>query len=230
MGKGSLTLASATLAGGAIVYLATPLVTRVFDPSAFGDYGIYLSVVALLTPVATQNYVEAIALPATESDAWSLTRSVLANTIRFSLLAFAIIAVVFAADAVDMVPIRVPLVLWVVPFGVYFAGGQATMLRWLIRRERYSPSVRARIAQGATMAVGQPVLGLATGFRAGMIGALPLAGADAFSTGVGFLILARRSFEGFRLRYLVGLQRERLLLRRYRLFMIAGLPATESTR
>ncbi len=227
VGKGSTTLALATIAGGAMVFLATPFVTRVFDPAALGDYRLYLSAVALLSPIATQNYVEAVALPASDDDAWSLVRSVLANTTLFSIVALVAIAAASFADAVGVVRLHVALVWWIVPFGVFFAGAQATMLRWLVRGERYAPTVTARVAQGATMAAGQPLLGLVTGLQTGAVGALPLAGADAFSTGVGFVLLARGSGDRGRLRHLIGIQRDRMLLRRYRHFLTAGLPATE---
>ena len=227
VGKGSVTLAVATLVGGAMVYVATPLVTHVYDPAALGDYRIYLSFVAILIPIATKNYETTIALPASDSEGWSLVTSVLANLTRFSIAALATLVIVFAAGAAGVARFHVPVVLWIVPFGVFFAGGQATMLLWMVRRERYSPTVRARITQGATMAAGQPALGLATGLQSGAVGALPLASADAISTGLGFLILARRSVDGFRFRHLVGVRRDRPLLRRYRHFMTAGLPATE---
>ena len=37
VGRGSAALAVATIVGGALVYMATPLVTHVFDPAALGD-------------------------------------------------------------------------------------------------------------------------------------------------------------------------------------------------
>ena len=225
VGRGSAALATSTIVGGALVYLATPLVTRVFDPAALGDYGVYLAFVAILSAIASRKYEEAIPLPSSDEDAWSLVRSVVANALRFCLLLTAIISLAFVGRAVGMWHVHLPIVMWVVPIGIFFAVGQAAVLRWAVRKERYAPSMRARIAQGASMAAGQPALGVATGMRSGAIGALPLACADALSTGLGFFMLVRGSTDRAVRPKLFGLGRDDALLRRYRPFMTAGLPA-----
>lgn len=220
-------LAVATLVGGAIVYLSTPIVTRVFDPAALGGYGIYLAAVSLLVPLATQGYQQAVPIPVDDDEAWSLVRSVLVNAFRFSFLVLATVALGTVAAAIGPWNLDVSGVLWIVPFGVFFAAGQAVMLLWLVRLERYPPTVRARIGQGVTMAGGQPALGLASGLRSGSVGSVPLAVGDAFSTAVGLGALAAGSGKRADLRTILAMRRDKPLLRRYRHFMLAGLPAAE---
>ena len=226
VGRGSAALAVATIVGGALVYMATPLVTHVFDPAALGDYGVYLSIVAFLSAVASRKYEETIALPSKDDDAWRLVRSVIANAVRFCLMLTAVLAIAFAARAVGLWHGHLPVVLWVVPVGIFFAVAQAVMLRWVVRHESYSPLVRARIAQGGSMAAGQPALGIATGLTTGAAGAIPLAAGDALSTGIGFYMMTRGPHGARSLRQLIGFQRDQVMLRRYRPFMTAGLPAS----
>ena len=226
VGRGSAALAVATIVGGALVYMATPLVTHVFDPAALGDYGVYLSIVAFLSAVASRKYEETIALPSKDDDAWRLVRSVIANAVRFCLMLTAVLAIAFAARAVGLWHGHLPVVLWVVPVGIFFAVAQAVMLRWVVRHESYSPLVRARIAQGGSMAAGQPALGLATGLTTGAAGAIPLAAGDALSTGIGFYMMTKGPHGARSLRQLIGFERDQVLLRRYRPFMTAGLPAS----
>ncbi|HEY7476710.1 MAG TPA: oligosaccharide flippase family protein [Actinomycetota bacterium] len=227
VGRGSTTLAVATLVGGAIVYVATPIVTRVFDPAALGSYGVYLAAVALLMPLATLGYPQAVGVVPSDDDAWSLVESVLAIALRLGVVVLVALAIGFALTASGVWEQDLPVALWVVPFGILFATGQVVLLQWLVRIERYSPAVRARLAQGGSMAVGQPALGVLTGLRTGATGAIPLAIGDALSTAVGLGVMARRSGRRIDRQAVMRMRRDRRLLRRYRHFMLAGVPASE---
>lgn len=227
VGRGSTTLAIATLVGGAIVYFTTPILTRIFDPAALGAYGVYLAAVALLMPLATLGYPQAVGVVEGDDEAWSLVRSIFVNAFRLGCAGLVALAVGSAVTAVGPWDVELPVALWVVPFGIFFATGQVVLLVWLVRIERYPPTVRARIGQGTSMAAGQPTLGILAGLRTGPIGAVPLAVGDALSTAVGLWIMAAGSGKRLDRRTLFAMRRDKPLLRRYRHFMVAGLPASE---
>ena len=70
--RGVTQLALATLAGQAIILMAIPLLTRLYDPASFGVAGVFSSITAIFYPLSSLRYELAIPLPKPDEDAANL--------------------------------------------------------------------------------------------------------------------------------------------------------------
>src|SRR5437870_9559346 len=61
-----------TAAAQVITVAASPILSRLFDPAAFGALGTFMAIVVLVNAVATLTYSAAIVLPAHDGDALAL--------------------------------------------------------------------------------------------------------------------------------------------------------------
>lgn len=79
-------VASGSAAGQVVVLVFAPLITRIYTPEAFGLQGVFLSLVAVLSPITALRYPMAIVTAESQDEALRLT--------RLSLLVAAVIAII----------------------------------------------------------------------------------------------------------------------------------------
>ena len=131
------TLMSGTAVAQAVTVLSAPLITRLYDPTAFGHYGLVLAIAAPVAIIASLRYELAIVLPASDDEAADLLALSLGLALVVPLLV-ALGLVAFGdqiARAVGDESIR-PL-LWWVPIIVALSGVFQSASYWYIRRERF---------------------------------------------------------------------------------------------
>ncbi len=131
------TLMSGTAVAQAVTVLSAPLITRLYDPTAFGHYGLVLAIAAPVAIIASLRYELAIVLPASDDEAADLLALSLGLALVVPLLV-ALGLVAFGdqiARAVGDESIR-PL-LWWVPIIVALTGVFQSASYWYIRRERF---------------------------------------------------------------------------------------------
>lgn len=81
-------LTSGALLSQLILVVATPILTRIYDPKAFGVFAIFSSAYAIVIPLSTFKFDSAIILPGAESGAIRLTLlAILVSTVIASSLA-----------------------------------------------------------------------------------------------------------------------------------------------
>jgi len=66
--KGVLTLATGSIASSVVMALSVPLLTRVFTPSEFGVFGVYLTLTGLISMVASGKFESALMLTTYKSE------------------------------------------------------------------------------------------------------------------------------------------------------------------
>lgn len=182
----TLLVGSAAL-GQLLKLLFAPLLTRLYGPTEFGVLAAYISLLTLVGVVATFCYEMAIPLAKTERSAINVTA--VALVLLASTAAALAVAVHFFGAAI-VAPLKTPgLVpyLWLLPLGV-FAGGLFTLGNaWAIRRQRYAPLARGRLAQNVGQVVGQLVLAPlgCMGLLAGDLVGRALGGVLLFGAGPG---------------------------------------------
>lgn len=158
--RGVRTLAFGMLAAQVAAFMATPLLTRLYDPAAFGVYALLLSMIAVGAPVAALRLDAAIALPADRGEAWKLMllglRSALAVAVvlsaliwlaRPSLLRYELIDGA-AADLLPWLPV------FVLAAGLFQLGSA-----WNVRERTHAVAARGRATQGIVTASMQGVFG-----------------------------------------------------------------------
>lgn len=70
--RGAIAIMSGTAAGQAITLIAMPMLSRLYDPNAFGTYTILLALATPLTTIATLRFELAIPLPKRDVQAYGL--------------------------------------------------------------------------------------------------------------------------------------------------------------
>lgn len=145
------------VAGGAILAQAinlafSPVITRLFSPEAFGVLGVFLSTVAILSPLSTLEYSLAVALPESDDEARELRvlSLMIASVLGLLLLPW---LTFFSRPIAAM--LRVPAVapyLWLVAPLLLVNAYELFQAQWLVRKERFR-AVGA-VATSQSIAVG----------------------------------------------------------------------------
>ncbi len=135
--KNVATMATGTTVVQIIGIAASPFITRLYGPEAFGVLGIFLAILSIFNPVATLTYSTAVVLPKADEEA--------KNIIKAAFLSSAVIA---AAVAFILVLFKNPLVaalnldpvadyILLIPIVIFLIGTVQIFNQWLIRKALY---------------------------------------------------------------------------------------------
>ncbi len=116
---------------------ASPFITRLYGPEAFGILGIFIAILSIMNPVATLTYSTAVVLPKTDTEA--------KNIVKTAFFASLIVAV---AGAVLLILFKEPFIsafeldsisgfVFLIPIVVLFIGAGQILNQWLIRNAQY---------------------------------------------------------------------------------------------
>ena len=160
-------LASASSIAQALRILVLPALTRLYSPTEFGVFQLFMSLLATLGLLATGGYERAIILPRSRFRALRV-----AAAAGFSVFATAIIVGVAVALARNQIALllRAPqlaLWLWLLPVGVFAAGLTETARYWRMRQGNFARIAWANISQGVSTVTLQMVLALSEFLKAG---------------------------------------------------------------
>lgn len=174
-------VATGTAVAQAINIGASPIITRIYRPEAFGILGLFVSVTTILSSVSTLSYSHAINLPREDSDA----RKLFAVSVLVALIFSALLLTLFMVGSGVIVP-RVPAknpnwLLSLVPVVLISAAFSQASSHWLIRKQAFYVSSRiavivafiqnlAKIGFGLRWATGLVLVSVSA--AAGVLGAL----------------------------------------------------------
>jgi O-antigen/teichoic acid export membrane protein len=168
--RGVRTLVLGMLTAQVAAIVATPLLTRLYDPAAFGSYAFLLSLVAVGAPVAALRFDAAIVLPDDRSEAWQLVRTGAAAALVLAVILAAVVWIVqpnlLAYELLDSAVVS--LLPWLPPL-LLAAGIFQLCSAWHIRERMHVSAARGRAAQGLLTATAQVVLGFVTTIPAGLV-------------------------------------------------------------
>ena len=137
-----MTVATGTAAAQAIGMAFAPLITRLYGPEMFGLQSIFVSLVGILTVMASMSYPIAIVLPKDDADALGLVKlSLLIATIFCSIY-----LLVISYIGVDLLAVlKVSAIgdfVYLVPPAVFVSVLLGVLNQWLIRKKAYGISAR----------------------------------------------------------------------------------------
>lgn len=229
LARAILTLTSGAALSQALVFAASPLITRLYSPSDLGVFGAFVAIVGILAAVAALRYP--IAIPIAPNEGLAL-----------HLLALSVVltAVTSAATAVAVWLVGGDLVrwtdtpglaryLWLLPFTVFGAGVYLSLTAWAIRYGAYRRLATTRVEQNLGMVVVQVGLGA---LGAGAPGLL-LGGAIGQTLGSDLLVWRLWREQGQRITTLTfrGIVRVARMYRRFPQYsataMLLGMLCTE---
>jgi len=148
-----------TVVAQVITVVASPILTRLFSPSAFGVFGVYMSLVAIITAFVTLRYDQALMLPKKNEEAASLLWASLLATAGISSL-FLILCLLFSRQIIvilNLPELKGRLLLF--PISVFLLGVCTTFNSWCTRQKQFKRSsisqiVRSVVASGVQVSTG----------------------------------------------------------------------------
>lgn len=144
-------LVGGTVAGQAVIVLASPLLTRLYEPDDLGLLAVFVALLGIITVLASLRYQLAIPLPEEDDEA--------ANVVVLSLLMVLVTtAVTTAAVFLFREPIsrimNAPALadyLWLLPLGVLLFGTYQVFNYWAIRIKAFPAVARTKLTQSVSM-------------------------------------------------------------------------------
>ncbi|HTY52974.1 MAG TPA: oligosaccharide flippase family protein [Methanomicrobiales archaeon] len=154
-----VTLISGTAIAQVITVIATPVITRIYDPAAFGMYAVFLSLVSIVGAVACLRYENSIMLPESDDEAASL--AALCLVILTATTALLAVVLWLFGGPVSLALNSPQLAPWLllVPVAVFLTGLSLVLTFTTTRRRLFRLVSVSRMAGSGTTAAGQVGLG-----------------------------------------------------------------------
>lgn len=153
--KGSFLSSVLTLAAGSalaqfITLALMPVITRLYDPAAFGVFAVFVAIATLITSVANLRLAEVIVLAPTDDDADAATE--LATLVVATIaLVCGVLGAVFADRLAPIIGIEpYSVFLQLVSIAVFLGGLRQVLRRWLLREHFNRNIAFGEISQALT--------------------------------------------------------------------------------
>lgn len=166
---GARALVLGMLAAQAAALAATPLLTRLYSPAQFGEYALFLSLLATLAPIAALRFDAALPLAADDGDAMALFKTGIAATLVLALLVW----LITASGLGPLWPGHAPraefatAARWL-PLGLALTGAFQLGAAWQVHGGRAQRAALGRATQGIGTASAQVGLGASGTTAAGL--------------------------------------------------------------
>ena len=218
--RGVLQLVAGTAVAQLVLVAVSPILTRLYTPSDFGLFALYVSIVFFGNSVASLRYEFAIPLPQEDEEGRQLLYLTMLITGAFATVTLLLILLGRTTFAGWLGEPRFATYLWIVPLGLFFESVRVATRQCAIRFKNYRTLAWNDAGQAFLRAAGQVSLGFApitSGLIVGdLVGRIGGASALLFNAVPGFGQTVRATRFGH-LRTLAG---------RYRRFAILSTPAT----
>lgn len=221
--NGVVKIGTGTAVAQLVAILASPLLTRLFGPEAFGAAAIFGSSSTILILIACLRYELAIVLPKEEAEAANLLALSVLLAVATAILVLAItwvarhqIARWFGSPDSEWLALLLPA-------SVALGGTYSALNYWITRTKRFGQLSTARMSYASLASGSQLTFGL-TGLTTGGV----LIGGSVLGTGVSTILLAAQTWyrDGALFKGAVRWQHIRGGLSRYRKFPIYGVWST----
>lgn len=164
--RGYLQDALALMGGTAIAQglgiLASPLLTRLYEPAQFGFFTVYNSIFTIFVPLATARYAMAVMLPKEDKDGFALVQASGLIAVVFSLIVSGAVAFPFVAHTLEQLTGTMDFGRWqyVLPFAILIGALSQTLMFWGNRCRRFKTVSASWVVQVAVMVLLQCLLAL----------------------------------------------------------------------
>jgi lipopolysaccharide exporter len=167
--KNVLVLISGTALGQAITFLAAPILSRIYSPTAFGVMSVVFAVAGPISIMAGMKYELAIVLSKDDKDASNLFILASALVVCVATLTLMLIPIVGDWIAMEMErPQAAPMMIWI-PAMVLVSGLFNVVLFWATRRKDYIWTSASLISRSVITVAVQIFFGLLDRSARGLI-------------------------------------------------------------
>ena len=153
----------------AIMFVISPVLTRIYSPKDFGLFGIFTSISSVLCVLANGRYQVPIVLPKKDREAVNVFALSILFTLGLSLLLVGIIF--FFNHAITSLFHTAELSKWLyfVPLTVLLNGLYEPVFAWAVRKKRYGTLSWTRVTQSVSSSLYQVVAGFLKAGGSGLI-------------------------------------------------------------
>lgn len=218
--KNVIALTGGTVIGQSVVVLASPIITRLYDPKDLGILAVYSSILGILTVVAGLRYEVVIPLPETDRDAVDIVGLTLCIVFSMSLLIGGLCLILGNEISSLIGAPSLERYIWMMPIGVGLVGIYQVFVSWSVRRQSFGLIARTKIIQGIGSVFTQIGLGTLGIKPLGLLVGQVIGLASGSSTMVALFFKQNRNLlKG------VSFRRIRIVTLRYKKFPLIGAPA-----
>lgn len=133
-----------TAAAQLITFLFTPVISRLFTPEEFGEFGLFQSVLGVIAAGATLQYSQAIVFPKTAEDARKLFFVSCLSAVFVSTLSF-LASLIFPAQTKSLLNASNTWVPALLSISVLINGLNQSMQAWCIRRKEFKRTSTSQV-------------------------------------------------------------------------------------
>lgn len=146
--SGVIVLLGGTAGAQALLLIASPLLSRIYSPSAFGELAVFMSLTTIGASFCTLRYEQAIAIPENIEDSKKLTLIAisLAGIISCAILT----STLMLTNEISQILKISPLTLYAIPLGVFIAGTIQSLTAFTIRKKHFSTAAYSKVKQSIT--------------------------------------------------------------------------------
>jgi len=218
--RGALSLGAGSAVGQLIALAATPALTRMYGPEAYGSLGLVATISTLFFVGASGRYETAIVLPRRVETSRVLMQLALILVACTTLLTTVAVLMLRRAAAEGFHDPSLVALLWWLPISVGAMGVCNVLDFWLVRHARFEGIAGARVSRSGATVAAQLGVGIAGGRGFGLVAGQSVG--QVAAAGV-LLLVTRRITRGYgRLRRTV--RRFVVVAYRYRDFPRFGVP------
>ncbi|MEW9500804.1 lipopolysaccharide biosynthesis protein [Jeotgalibacillus marinus] len=158
--KNVLTVLTGTTFAQALPIIASPIITRLYTPEEFGEFGLFIAVLAVLSVIVCLRYDLAIALPNDDRKAVNVLALSVTSAAIFSSVLLVLAFIINMTSIIPEINPDLTTVIWILPFAVLLTGIFQSLLNWSIRTEKFKVIATTQIHRSTTIVSGQ----ISTGF------------------------------------------------------------------
>ena len=155
-----VTLATGSVIAQLIALASAPLVTRLFGPEVYGLLGIFLSLGAVLVPLSTLAYSQAVAFPKSELEAQHLMWLSIGIATALALMILPVLLLFAEQISLTLGAETAIPALWLLSPLVFFGGTQQTASQYLVRQRKFRTVSLSDSSQSAVAAALKVTWGL----------------------------------------------------------------------
>lgn len=164
-----MVLVAGTFLSQLIPFLVSPILTRLFTPEQFGEFGLFFSIAMIITVFITGRYEMAIMLPKKDSEAFNLV--VLSIRIAILISVILLILVFFLKHSVATI-FNAPGIenwLYLLPVSLLAVGVYQALNYWNNRKEKYTRLALSRVMRSVNTSAWSIGLGYTLLRKGGLI-------------------------------------------------------------
>jgi O-antigen/teichoic acid export membrane protein len=148
------------MAALALAIVATPIISRLFDPADFGVAALFIAATAVIATMMSLAYERAVLYPRDESTAAKVLLVALATSLGFTTLMYALLVLFTLLWPEFVASSGIGVLIWLFPIAAFLTSLRSTFVPLCMRREDFSSIAIADVTDVATLASTRIVWGL----------------------------------------------------------------------